>query len=191
MHAGCASNSSTPGQGDVRLVSLVGTVATSSCDDVHFGGVEIFNDGAWGRICFGRGDDFAQFTVDAQVVCRQLGFPFGSLMDVFGAEDVSDFRDADYSVRYADYRLEEEGNSPSQLVWATDVVCTGAEERLGECFFPEGFGASPRTSAQPDDGDTDPNQRGLTGTSCNFRDRTVFSVICRRFGIQGANGHQA
>ena len=52
---------------------------TSQCDDVHFGGVELFLDGRWGRIC-----DFAEpdeFTLDAQVVCRQLNFPYGTAMD--------------------------------------------------------------------------------------------------------------
>lgn len=188
VNAGCTSRSSAPTQGDVRLATLAGTVATSPCDDVHFGGVEIFNDGAWGRICFGTFDQFQAFTVDAQVVCRQLGFPFGSLNDVFGAEDVRDFTDRGRGVTYEDYRLEEKGSSPSKLVWATDVVCTGTEERLDECFFPEEFGANPRTFHQTVDVGADVDQLGLTRTSCNFKDSKVFSVICRRFELSGASG---
>jgi len=72
-------------EGDVRLVPLEDTaVATGECDDVHFGGVELFFQGRWGRICslsrflLNRA---AEFTLDAQVICRQLGFPFGSVMD--------------------------------------------------------------------------------------------------------------
>ena len=79
----------------MRLVPLNGTaVATAVCDDVHFGGVELFRKGVWGRICpgpFGGGAE--DFTLDAQVICRQLGFPFGSVMDagdISGAYDSSD-----------------------------------------------------------------------------------------------------
>ena len=49
------------------------------CDDVHFGAVELFREGRWGRICsFSEPDDF---TLDAASVCRQLGFPFGTSLD--------------------------------------------------------------------------------------------------------------
>jgi len=97
-----------PAEGDVRLVPLNGTtVATAPCDDVHFGGVELFHEGRWGRICSspagGRPEDF---TLDALVVCRQLGFPFGTVMD---SGDKSGVYDVDY------YALQE------TLVWATEV----------------------------------------------------------------------
>lgn len=97
-----------PAEGDVRLVPLNGTAtATAACDDVHFGGVELFREGRWGRICSGRGGRTQEFTLDAQVVCRQLGFPFGTVMDAsepFGAYD-RDYND-----------LPEDA-----LVWATEV----------------------------------------------------------------------
>ena len=77
----------------MRLVPLNGTaVPTAVCDDVHFGGVELFREGSWGRICPGRfGGDEADFTIDAQIVCRQLGFPFGSVMDVEDFFDANDY----------------------------------------------------------------------------------------------------
>lgn len=95
MHAGCSANLSTPVQGDIRLVNLSGVNSSSAaCDEVHFGGVELFNEGQWGRICRGQGssirsagDDgpFADFSIDASVICRQLGFPFGGVYDVASA----------------------------------------------------------------------------------------------------------
>eukprot|EP00892_Ulva_mutabilis_P005900 jgi/Ulvmu1/3682/UM017_0098.1 len=128
MHADCAAPASSPAEGDLRLVPLNGTgVATAACDDVHFGGVELFRQGRWGRICNGRfGRDEDEFTVDAQVVCRQLGFPFGTVMD---EEEVRGAYDSDY-----DY------SSPTMLTWASEVVCTGKEERLLDCDFPQNFG---------------------------------------------------
>lgn len=63
-----------PEEGDVRLVPVVaGQDPTAACDDVHFGGVEIFHDGQWGRICttslqFGE-ESSDRFVLDAQVRC--------------------------------------------------------------------------------------------------------------------------
>ena len=92
----------------MRLVPLVDTaVPTAECDDVHFGGVELFREGAWGRICPGRfGGDEQEFTLDAQVVCRQLGFPFGTVID---ATDIS----GSYDYPFA--------SDPPVTVWATQV----------------------------------------------------------------------
>ena len=89
----------------MRLVALAGTAATSACGAVHPGAVEIFHDGRWGRICndlYGTSPE--KFTLDAHVVCRQLGFPFGTVID---AQDNAQFQ--------YDYDTEEE------LVWATAV----------------------------------------------------------------------
>lgn len=95
-----------PVEGDIRLVPLNATsAATATCDAVHFGSVELFHEGRWGRICNGRGRDDNAFTLDAHVVCRQLGFPFGTVMD---AGEVSDAYEFDY---YSD----------NALVWATQV----------------------------------------------------------------------
>ena len=111
VSVGCESpTNDSPAEGDVRLVPLNGTTtATAPCDPVHFGGVEIYHDGRWGRICSDRfGSDPADFTLDAQVVCRQLGFPYGGVMD---AEEV--FRAYDGQ--------EYNYNDPRELVWATEV----------------------------------------------------------------------
>lgn len=111
-HAGCASTDAEPGEGDVRLASLIDSdFGTAPCDDVHLGGVELFRDGRWGRICAGSfGDNAEDFTLDAQVICRQLGFPFGTAMDT---SDV---------VRAYDFVQDYSGDD---LTWATEVSrCT-------------------------------------------------------------------
>ena len=161
----------TPTQGDVRLIPLEGVPPTAACGDVHFGGVEIFNDGRWGRICLQDSSDVSAFTVDVGVVCRQLGFPFGSLLaqeEVIGGSD---------NVDYDDRR---------EFVWASDVVCSGLEDRLDECLFPQEFGANPSgndNNASP----PAPPGGGLFGSraGCSRRDGSLFSVECRRFEIEG------
>ena len=82
----------------MRLVPLNATaVPTAVCDDVHFGGVELFREGIWGRICLNRfGGEEEEFTVDAQVVCRQLGFPFNNVMDVGEVLDTFEYRTYNY-----------------------------------------------------------------------------------------------
>ena len=177
--AGCDSDEITPTQGDVRLVSLSGAATeTATCDDVHFGGVEFFNDGEWGRICAGLNDGFEAFTVDATVVCRQLGFRFGSLYDVTGSAEFGSFTGSDYA--------SGDPDRPSEIVWATDVVCTGFEQRLDECFFPQQFGARPGASGG-EFSPPGPGRPGLGGTRCDRRDGSVFGVICRQFPLPGAD----
>lgn len=83
-------------------------VPTAPCDDVHLGAVELFIEGRWGRICNGDfGGDPEEFTLDAQVVCRQLGFPYGTVMD---AEQNVDYSDRDYAPA-----------DESVVIWATQV----------------------------------------------------------------------
>eukprot|EP00892_Ulva_mutabilis_P007289 jgi/Ulvmu1/4932/UM204_0003.1 len=195
--SGCEAPAAPPAEGDVRLVPLNGTaVATAACDDVHFGGVELFREGQWGRICAGRfGGDPEEFTVDAQVVCRQLGFPFGTVMDeqeVFGAYD---YRTYDYSTPRED-----------PITWASEVVCTGKEERLLECDFPQNFGvdysspygnyydyyggynenwpAPAHAAPEPAPTETAPAPSGgLPNAGCDRSDRNRLAVVCRRFEI--------
>ena len=52
------------------------------CDPLHSGFVEIFHDGEWGRVCL-EAFDYNQEPDDrlvADVACRQLGFPHGTLV---------------------------------------------------------------------------------------------------------------
>lgn len=145
-----------PKQGDIRLTPPRGIdTPTQPCDDVHLGGVEFFNEGQWGRICSRSLDSW---TLDATVICRQLGFPFGGLLD---CDDPS--QDGIYI---------DDSELPT---WATIVFCTGLEDRLDQCAFPEDFGNA----------ETDfPVGSGLDGPCL---DRSVVSVICRRFPMEGAD----
>ena len=70
-----------------------------------FGRVEIRFNGIWGTVC---DDDWD--VNDANVVCRQLGFP--------GAESALKGRDV------------PDGTGP---IWLNDVDCTGSEELLTNC----------------------------------------------------------
>ena len=106
--AGCTAPAPAPESGDVRLVPLVDSVPTAACDDVHFGGVELFWDGRWGRICAGENaGDAGDFVLDAQVICRQLGFPFGTVVD------------QEVLLVYYDNGIDDE--SDLALVWASEV----------------------------------------------------------------------
>ena len=168
--AGCSPNNKAPAQGDVRLIALDDILPTQPCDAVHFGGVEIFNNGQWGRICSDRsGRSNRDFTIDANVVCKQLGFPFGTLYD---AAEVLDSIGEPAGTDYIDV------SAPGELVWATDVLCTGKEERLDECFFPEDFEDARL-------GDYAPEVEGIRRASCRRQDGSVLGVVCRRFEIEG------
>ena len=151
---GCNVTRRSPRQGDVRLVPLQGTVsATSPCDAAHLGGVELFNRGRWGRLGVHRND-----FLTAQVVCRQLGFPFWSL----------------YATGSGDPTPARPG-TPRALVWASRVTCTGRESRLTDCEFPAGVLGS---ASVPDP--------ATVGARFDRRDTSHFGVICRRFEITGA-----
>lgn len=187
-HAGCRVDETPPTQGDIRLVPLTGmnfASPTSPCDEVHFGGVEIYNDGDWGRICR-TGRRSSGFVVEALVICKQLGFPFGGLMDVL-----------EVNVRGPNGRASEEGpfrdsgaqnTTASKLVWATEMQCTGLEDRLEDCFFPEAFGSNPiprrprRANAQASPG---PDTKGIADAACSQDDGSTLAVVCRQFEIEG------
>jgi len=68
------------------------------------GRLEVYHDGKWGTVC---DDSFNAF--DAQVACRQLGFPFG---------------------RVADISTFGQGSGD---IWMDDVECSGSESRLEQC----------------------------------------------------------
>lgn len=81
----------------VASIRLVGTNAQ------HYGRVEIYYNGKWGRVC-GDGWD----SVDANVVCRQLGFGSSS----YGTPNYG------------------QGTGP---IWLSNVSCIGTEFSLIDC----------------------------------------------------------
>ncbi|KAK9978263.1 hypothetical protein ABG768_020022 [Culter alburnus] len=87
-------------------VRLVGDLPSS-------GRVEIYHDGQWGTVC----DDGWELA-EAQVVCRQMGFP-GAISAKSGG-------------RYG------EGSGP---IWLDDMNCKGSESVLSECSF-KGWGVT-------------------------------------------------
>ena len=66
----------------------------------------MFHDGSWGTVC----DDHFQVE-NAEVVCRQLSFEGPA--QVLSASAFS------------------QGNG---TIWLDDVICSGTEQNLGECF---------------------------------------------------------
>lgn len=95
FRAGCEDTSVDPEEGDVRLVPFNETATrTALCDDVHFGAVELFREGLWGRIC---AFTLEENTIDAQVVCRHQSFPFGTVMDSIFLEYFDDHREGEAS----------------------------------------------------------------------------------------------
>ncbi|XP_058626312.1 galectin-3-binding protein A-like [Onychostoma macrolepis] len=87
-------------------VRLVGDLPSS-------GRVEVYHDGQWGTVC----DDGWELA-EAQVVCRQLGFP-GAISVTTGG-------------RYG------EGSGP---IWLDDMNCKGSESSLSDCSF-KGWGVT-------------------------------------------------
>lgn len=104
--------------GAVRLANGTGT----ACDDLHSGVVEVYDAAAdaWGAICTAATPDDR---LAADVICRQLGFPHGTLEmpragGTGGVAGVGGFV-------------------------IGDVACRGVEERIGECrIAPERAGGS-------------------------------------------------
>ena len=74
---------------------------------INQGRVEVYHDGQWGTVC---DDGFT--TENAQVVCRELGFPH--------------YIDA----QVAEYHQFGEGGDP---IWMDDVICDGSESHLSVC----------------------------------------------------------
>ena len=85
------------------VVRLVGT--SDDGDVASKGRVEVFYNGIWGTVC----DDYWDIN-DANVVCRQLGFPGAVTAHTYAAFG------------------EGEGQ-----IWMDDVRCTGDETSLTEC----------------------------------------------------------
>ena len=124
--AGCPEQPAE--QDSVRLRGGFGT----PCDPVHTGFVEIFNAGEWGAICDGNSPSPERADVLADVICRQLGFPHGTVVQAnipfnrsettFGAGT-------------------EEADEPQDRFWlfASQARCLGPEAQVVDCDLSPGF----------------------------------------------------
>lgn len=79
--------------------------------------------------------------------------------------------------------------------WRVQVVCTGTEDRLLDCDFPEDFETDYSYRGPPPDYGAPASQAapppptpdaGIRRASCSRNDNNRFSVICRQFEISGA-----
>ena len=66
------------------------------------------------------------------------------------------------------------------------MVCSGKEERLADCFFPENFGVSDADYDPAADESTPASGLGISNRDCNTNGSAHWGVICRRFEITGA-----
>ncbi len=71
------------------------------------GRVEVYHSGSWGTVC-----DDGWTLEDADVVCRQLGYPY-----------------ALEAHRYSHF------GAGTGTIWMDDVHCTGNETHIGDCPF--------------------------------------------------------
>lgn len=139
-----------PVEGALRLRGGSG----SPCDPVYTGFTEIFHSGAWGAVC-------NSFEADpsADVVCRQLGFPYATPVDSFIARPEPDYGNFD-SPPFP--RFAEEAEEESEIFWLRGVQCGGLEEELSECDLGSGF-------------------RAVSGC-----DQDRLHVACRKFAVEAA-----
>ena len=142
------------------------------------GRVEIFRSGQWGTVCSDSWD-----ITDANVVCKQLGFPQAT--QAFGGA------------------YHGQGSGP---IWMDDVICSGSESLLSECSH-RGWGindcshsedASVQCSHRSSSvrlvnggasyGRVEVYYNGKWGTVCDDIWRVnASSVVCRQLGFSGAS----
>ena len=103
------------------------------CDAVYSGFVEIFHQGEWGAICqIANGPD----RLVADVVCRQLGFPHGTVVAPYTIPP-DEQRVAE---RFGPYTpQEEEAEESQERFWLNRVSCFGPEDKLVDCDRGAGF----------------------------------------------------
>ncbi|RDD40666.1 Deleted in malignant brain tumors 1 protein, partial [Trichoplax sp. H2] len=94
--------------GSVRLVAQYNAAGPNE------GNVEIYHNGTWGSICHYSFD-----INDAQVVCRQLGYPNAS----------------------RSYCCSYYGNQNYTLMWLSNLYCKGNESRVSDCSRGSGWGS--------------------------------------------------
>lgn len=119
----------------MRLRGGFGTL----CDPIHSGFVEVLHFGDWGSICQ-TGDNQV-----AEVVCRQLGFTSGAVVDALNPipprDSVAPQPTADYesNVGSSGERDTEEAEEPVERFWLSEVTCGGRESELIDCNLGKGF----------------------------------------------------
>eukprot|EP00892_Ulva_mutabilis_P005579 jgi/Ulvmu1/3393/UM016_0009.1 len=121
-------------EGSVRLRGGFGSL----CDPVYTGFVEVFHFEEWGAICTGS-DDTDRLAAD--VICRQLGFPHGTLVDPLNNPPEPERNYNDYGgLTYGPYEPEaEEADEPQDRFWLNFVDCRGPEDTLLQCDLGAGF----------------------------------------------------
>ena len=83
--------------------------------NLNEGNVEIYHNGTWGGICSNNFD-----RQDANVVCRQLGYP-----------NATEHRCCSYY-----------GGISNQLNWLSNLRCNGSESRISDCPGSSNWGAN-------------------------------------------------
>lgn len=114
----------------------------------------------WGAICNGLS---IENPLVSDVVCRQLGFPHGTIVDPTTNPPDPVPGMIDYYA-YPDY-AQEEAEEPSERFWLDDVFCRGPEARLIDCQLGQGF------------------RQGNAG--CTLNPLRV-TIACRKFAVSEA-----
>ena len=119
----------------MRLRGGFGTL----CDPVYTGFVEVFHFDEWGAICTG---DTPDDRLAADVVCRQLGFPHGTMVDALTITVQERIYNEYGGLLYDDYVTEVEENlAPQDRFWLNVLDCRGPEDTILDCDLGQGFRA--------------------------------------------------
>lgn len=107
---------------------------------MYSGFLEIFHDDEWGLVSLNKRFFSSEIArpLTADVACRQLGFPHGTLVPggnsrgsvtPFGANSTS---------------------RPSDILWLSDIRCNGPEAKLVDCDLQRGFNRRTTKELTPD-----------------------------------------